>query len=268
MSINTESLCFSYKERVAVCDVSLTLNPGMFYGILGPNGCGKTTLIDLLIRHQVPESGTVNYKGKPFNQYTRKQIAREIALVPQYYAINFPFTSQEIVMMGRYPHIDRFSFPNEKDREMVDAVMEQTECLSFKNRYISELSGGERQRVIFARALVQDTPVLFLDEATSNLDISHSISLFGLALKKVHEQGTTVVAVMQDINLAALFCNYLFFMKNGRIVHHGPCEQVLTEEVIKSVFQVNSKVYEDSYAKSRHVVFSRTSHIQWEEKGI
>lgn len=262
MSINTESLCFSYGERLAVCDVSLTLNPGIFYGILGPNGCGKTTLIDLLIRHQIPESGTIHYQGKTLDQYNRKQIAREIALVPQYYAINFPFTSHEIVMMGRYPHLDRFSFPGEKDRDMVNTVMEQTECLEFKNRYISELSGGERQRVIFARALVQDTPVLFLDEATSNLDISHSISLLSLALKRVQEQGKMVVAVMQDINLAALFCQYLIFMKNGKIVHHGPSEQVLTEDVIKSVFQVKSKVYEDSYSKSRHVVFSRTSHIQ------
>ncbi len=261
MTIETEHVSFGYGGQPAVSDVSLKLRAGMFYGILGPNGCGKTTLVDLLIRHRTPDAGSVSYEGKPLSTYSRKQIARKFALVPQQYSVNFPFTSRQVVMMGRYPHLGRFAFPGPADHRQVDEIMDQTGTREFENRFISELSGGERQRVIFARALVQDTPVLILDEATSNLDISHAISLFGLVFRQVTDKGKTVVAVMQDINLAALFCQYLILMKRGRVVHHGPCDQVLTENAIQSVFNVKSKVYEDSYAEARQVVFNRSSHV-------
>jgi len=259
MTIETEQISFGYGTRPAVRNISMTLKPGIFYGILGPNGCGKTTLVDLLIRHRTPDTGTIFYRGIPLERYSRKQIAREMALVPQHYAISFPFTSREIVLMGRHPHLGRLDFPSKMDHYLVDAVMEQTETREFENRLISELSGGERQRVIFARALVQDTPVLILDEATSNLDISHAISLFNLAFERVSDRGKTVIAVMQDINLAALFCQYLILMKNGQAVYQGHCDEVLTETSIQSIFEVKSKVYEDSYAQTRQVVFSRTS---------
>ena len=203
MTIEMRTLSFGYGSHKAVSDVSLKLNSGLFYGILGPNGCGKTTLVDLLIRHRIPDEGSIAYQGKPLTQYTRKQISRRFALVPQQYAVNFPFTSRQIVMMGRYPHLGRFAFPDTEDYRQVDEIMEQTGTRAFENRFISELSGGERQRVIFARALVQNTPVLILDEATSNLDISHAISLFSLAFERVVQEEKTVIAVMQDINLAA-----------------------------------------------------------------
>jgi iron complex transport system ATP-binding protein len=261
MTIETDQLCFSYGSHPAVSDVTLKLKSGVFYGILGPNGCGKTTLVDLLIRHRTPDAGVISYQGKSLSQYSRKQIARRFALVPQQYSVNFPFTSRQIVMMGRYPHLGRFAFPDHEDHRQVDEIMEQTGTREFENRFVSELSGGERQRVIFARALVQDTPVLILDEATSNLDICHAISLFSLAFRRVSDEGKTVIAVMQDINLAALFCQHLILMKSGRVVSHGPCDQVLTETTIQSVFQVKAKVYEDAYANARQVVFNRSSHV-------
>jgi len=262
MTIEIRNLSFGYGGHPAVRDVSLKLDSGRFYGILGPNGCGKTTLVDLLIRHRTPNTGAIMYEGKPLFRYTRKQISRHFALVPQQYAVNFPFTSRQIVMMGRYPHLGRFAFPDREDHRQVDEIMEKTGTREFENRFISELSGGERQRVIFARALVQDTPVLMLDEATSNLDISHAISLFGLAFDRVVHEGKTVIAVMQDINLAALFCQYLILMKSGQVLHHGPSNQVLTESTIHEVFQVNAKVVDDDYAGAKQVVFSRSSYEQ------
>jgi len=248
---------FSYEKKSVLRDFSLTLNAGVFYGIIGPNGCGKSTLIDLMIGHQQPTSGHIRYKGKALNTYPRKTLSREIALVPQNFYINFPFTAREVVLMGRYPHIARFAVPSDEDNRILQDIMAQTDTLTFANRFITELSGGERQRVIFARALVQDTPVLLLDEGTSNLDINHTITVLNMAAERVAKQHKTVIAVMQDINLAALFCDELIFMQQGSVAAHGPVKTVLNEEILKSVFQVESKVQFDPYSQAMQVIYKK-----------
>jgi len=177
--------------------------------------------------------------------------------VPQNFYINFPFTVREIVTMGRYPHIPRFAAPSPEDLDTVDMVMEVTKTTDFARRYITELSGGERQRVVFARALAQTAPVLILDEATSNLDINFSISLMNVAEQRVMQNGDTVIAVMQDINLAAGYCDYLIFMSGGRIAAHGATESILNPETLRSVFNIETKVYQESYTGSLQVVFKK-----------
>ena len=246
-----------YAERSVIDDISLSLEPGKFYGIIGPNGSGKTTLLDLLTRHRVPDGGDVRYNGAALASFSKKELSRQIALVPQNFYINFPFTVKEIVMMGRYPHISRFAAPAATDLDILDDVMQLTEINKFANRYITELSGGERQRVVFARALAQDTPVLILDEATSNLDINFSINLLNVAEQKVRQSNHTVVAVMQDINLAASYCDDLIFMSGGKIAAHGPTRTVLTPETLKTVFNIEAKVYRESYSESLQVVFKK-----------
>jgi ABC-type cobalamin/Fe3+-siderophores transport system ATPase subunit len=124
-------------------------------------------------------------------------------------------------------------------------------------RLVTELSGGERQRVVFARALAQDTPVLILDEATSNLDVGHALRLLGLAARKVREESRTVLAVFQDINQAAAYCDHLIFMSQGKIAAHGDTRKVLNPDTVRSVFAVDAKVYHDDYSNSLHVVYKR-----------
>jgi iron complex transport system ATP-binding protein len=135
--------------------------------------------------------------------------------------------------------------------------MEKTEVSEFTGRFITELSGGERQRVVFARALAQDTHVLILDEATSNLDINHSISLLNICEKRLKQQGKTIISVMQDINLAAVYCDYLVFMSRGRIVIYGATRDVLNPGTMRKVFNVDAKVYAESYSDSLQVVFKK-----------
>ena len=137
--------------------------------------------------------------------------------------------------MGRYPHIPRFARPGDQDRAVVKTVLQQTGLGDFVHRYVTQLSGGERQRVVFARGLAQDTPVLLLDEATSNLDLRHTIALLNLAAERV-SRGATVVAVMQDVNLAAMYCNRLVCLRNGTVFAAGSVDTVLTTEVLKAVF--------------------------------
>jgi iron complex transport system ATP-binding protein len=135
--------------------------------------------------------------------------------------------------------------------------MEKTDTLEFENRFITQLSSGERQRVIFARALAQDSPVLVLDEATSNLDINHAIGMLKLAARGVGNDTKTVIAVMQDINLAAAFCDHLIFVRHGGVVANGPIDKVLNSETLRDVFQVDSKIYFEPYSDSMQVVFRK-----------
>ena len=255
MPFSLNAVTFRYGSKRAVDRISLDFKPGRFYGIVGPNGSGKTTVVDLLTGHRRPSSGTLAYRGRALSAYSKKALAREIALVPQNFYINFPFTAQEVVMMGRYPHLPRFVRPSATDLETVHRIMAATETEKFRGRFITQLSGGERQRVVFARALAQDTPVLILDEGTSSLDIRHALDLLDLAAAGVRDRGRTVIAVLQDINLAAAYCDRLVFLNNGRIAAFGETDTVLNAETVRSVFGVEAKIYYDPFAGSHRVVY-------------
>ncbi|MCP4690243.1 MAG: ABC transporter ATP-binding protein, partial [Desulfobacterales bacterium] len=228
MGFEMKDATFFYEEKKVIDDFSAVFEPGKLHGVMGPNGSGKTTVLDLLIGHIRPASGKVEYKGRSVSSYSRKALAKEVALTPQNFYINFPFTVKEIIMMGRYPHIPRFHAPSAEDVRIVEDVMARTGADEFRDRFITELSGGERQRVVFARSLAQDTPVLILDEATSNLDVNYAINLLNIAAGRVRDEGKTVIAVFQDINLAAAWCDELLLMKQGRMVRQGALADVLT----------------------------------------
>ena len=257
MIYKVENISFSYAKKKIIDNISIEFKSSKFYGIVGPNGCGKTTFMDLLLRHKKTESGKIILNKKNLLKYRKKEIARYISLVPQDYAINFPFTVKEVVIMGRYPHIPRFSAPDSDDFKIVHYFMEKTETLKFKNRLITQLSGGERQRVVFARALCQNTPIMCLDEATSNLDMHHSIDLLNIAASNVKSKNKTIIAIIQDINLASMFCDNIIFMKNGKIAAHGKTTEVLNEDNIKKVFGVDTKIYFEKYSNSKQVVFKK-----------
>lgn len=248
-------MSFYFGKIKAIDGLNLTITPGGFWGLLGPNGCGKSTLLDLLARCKTPGSGSIKYKGRDIGNYVGKDLAKEIAIVPQDFYINFSFTVKEIILMGRHPHIPRFASPSMYDLKIVDHVMELLEIAKFKNKYITELSGGEKQRVIFARALAQDTPVLLLDEATSNMDIQFTLDILNIILKGVETGRKTVIAALHNLNLAAAYCDRLIFMKSGRVLSEGSLDDMLTEQNLLEVFGIESHVYFDEYTESKQVVF-------------
>jgi len=255
MGYTLRDVYFTYESHVIFSGLSLDVRPGCFHGVLGPNGSGKTTLLDLITGHLKPRSGDILLDGRSLDNFDTGDLAKKCALVPQDFRVNFPFTVSQVVMMGRYPHLGRFSAPGAKDRELVDLAMSATGISDFSQRYVTELSGGERQRVVFARALAQDPACLILDEATSNLDIRHTLALMTLAAERVKNNGMTVISVMQDLNLAARFCRSLLFLKHGRVVAHGPVDKVFTESVIQEAFDVPSRVYFDETIQCKQVVF-------------
>lgn len=255
MEMIVQNLGFAYDQKPVLQDINLRLKPGCFYSILGPNGCGKTTLLDLLIRHHRADTGTIMLEKKSIHDFTQKQLARAIALVCQGYDINFPFTVKEIVMMGRHPHIARFARPGSEDVQIVDRIMERTGIKGLMNRRINRLSGGERQRCVVARALCQATPLLFLDEAFSSMDINHTLRLLNIVKTEVLKSNRTVVSVFHDINLAAAWSDSLVFMKQGRIIAAGQTDDVLDEEMVRQVFEVESRVEFNPYSRARQASF-------------
>lgn len=257
MGYKLKDICFSYETRPIFSGLSLEIENGRFHGVIGPNGSGKTTLLDLITGHLKPQNGDILLDGRPLDDLTVGELAKKCALVPQDFRVNFPFTVEQVVMMGRYPHLGRFSAPDAKDRELVAQAMAATGISEFSLRHVTELSGGERQRVVFARALAQDASCLILDEAASNLDIRHTLALMTLAADRVKKKGLTVISVMQDLNMAARFCRTLLFLKKGRVIAHGPVDEVFTESVIKKVFQVSPRVYFDDAIHCKQVVFLR-----------
>jgi len=250
-----KNLTAGYGARDVLHDLSFSLDAGLFYGLIGPNGSGKTTLLDLMLGNLKPKLGAICFNDRLVGQYTRRELAREIALVPQDFRINFDFTVLDVVMMGRHPHIPRFANPTARDREIVDRVLTELEITDLQDRLITHLSGGEKQRVIVARALAQDTPVLVLDEATSNLDIQHSLSIFQVLKKRCRGQGATIIAAIHDLNFAAAYCDAIILLNQGRLLTIGPPREVLSADLLHQVFAIECQAYEEPFSGAHQVAY-------------
>lgn len=252
---------FAYGPQVVLRGLELEIRPGCFYGIVGRNGCGKTTLLDLMTGVRRPTAGSIRLWGRELGRYSRRELARSLALAPQEFAIDFPFTVQETVLMGRHPHLPRFSSPSAQDLAVVEEAMAELAVDQLAGKLVTELSGGEKQRVVLARVLAQDTPVILLDEPTSNLDVNHSLAVLGVMEQRVRRRGHTVVAVLHDLALAAAFCDRVIFLSGGRVFAAGPTAEVLTAANLAAVFGVEARVDWDPFAGCRTVVFRK--EVQW-----
>lgn len=250
-----EDVTYSYGRHPVIRGISQDFQKGVFYGILGPNGCGKTTLLDLMAGQKPPTRGRIRLMEEDVCRFSKPELSRKVALVCQNFYIHFPYTVYDIVMMGRYPFISRFSLPAEEDVGIVSHVMALTGVDMLQDHLITELSGGERQRAVFARALAQNTDILLLDEATSNLDIHHTLALLDVVRTRVLEEGITVISVFQDINLAAMYCDRMMFMKDGQRIAEGPTEQMMDEGLLKEVFYVSSKIRFEPECRVKQAVF-------------
>lgn len=236
----------------ALSGVTVHVEKGCFLGLIGPNGAGKTTLLRSITDAVTPDTGSVSIDGDAVNDLSSREVSRKVAVVPQDTAMAFDFAVREIVAMGRTPYIDRFSPSQPADMESVERAMKQTHVEGFASRSISEVSGGERQRVLLARAIAQETPVLLLDEPTASLDINHQVQTLEL-VRRLVEQGKTVIAAIHDLNLAARYCDELVLVEGGRVMASGTPETVLTTTTVKRAFGTPSLVTPDGITGSVHV---------------
>jgi len=245
--IEIRSLYSGYGGKDVLMGIDLQFMEQEFVGILGPNGSGKSTLL-LTIAGIVPlRAGKVFIEGRAIEKTGPRWRAGRMASVPQKSEMSFPFRCLSIVLMGRYPYLSRWGGYSTRDMEASYNAMRQTDTVHLAQRLITEISGGEAQRIIIARALAQEPSLLLLDEATSNLDVARKIHIFDLLKQKNASQRTTILCAMHDLNLAALYCQRLIFIKDGKIVLDGPTEQTFSEDNL-------SHIYETEIRISRHPV--------------
>ncbi len=240
--ISAENLSSAYGDNIVLHDISIEVQPGDFYGVIGPNGSGKSTLLKTLTGILKPVAGRVRIYGRDIAHLCPREIARKIAAIPQEISILFPFTAEEIVAMGRHPHIRRFGGESERDLKVIERSMKDTETFSLAGRYMDELSGGERQRVIIARALCQEPEALLLDEPTSHLDINHQVEVFELLTELNRKRNLAVFVVSHDLNLCAEYCRELIIIKDGRIHRRGAPKEILTEETVREVYETEVSI--------------------------
>lgn len=238
MSLVATEVVWRAGGREIVDRVSLEIDHGEFLGVVGPNGSGKTSLIALLTGLRRPHSGSVTLNGKPLSVYGRKAVARLIALVEQQADTTEPIVARQAVELGRTPHLGPLSPWSTADHAIVDAALADVAMSDFGDRHWNTLSGGERQRLHIARALAQQPEILFLDEPTNHLDIHNQLTLLDL----VKGRDLTVVAALHDLNHAAMFCDRIAVMNAGRLVAVGSPGQILTPDLLRSVFKVDAHV--------------------------
>ena len=232
--------------------VSIDSKNREFIGIIGPNGSGKSTLLKCIYRILKPNNGCIMLGEEDISKMSVKESAKKLAVVAQHNYYNFDFSVGEVVLMGRSPHKKSLEPDNSEDYDIVNESLEKVGMLGFKNRSFSTLSGGEQQRVILARALAQQTPCLILDEPTNHLDIKYQLSLLNI----VKSLDLTVISAIHDLNIASMYCDRLFVMKNGRIVGMGTPQEVLTKEFIKEIYDIDVEIVYDSKG-DMHILYSR-----------
>ncbi len=241
-ALEVRDITVSYGDTQVLRGLTLSIAQGEMAGLLGPNGSGKTTLLHALLGLVPVQSGLVRLFGRDLRHLPAKERARLAGMVPQKVNTPFPFRVYEVVLMGRYPHISYWGGYGEKDHLFASQALEQTGVKHLSERLFPSLSGGEQQMSLLARLQAQNPRIFLLDEATSALDIKRKIEALDFISGLRRKHGVTVLAVFHDINLAALYCSRLIFLKEGCIKHDGPAESVLVPENIKDVFETDVMV--------------------------
>jgi len=229
----------NYDQRPAVNDISLSANSGEVVAIIGPNGAGKSTLLRALNGSVTVTSGEVLLAERPVNSYSRRAIARRIAVVAQEAELRFPVTVMDFVLGGRYAWSNAWGWENARDVQIAQSVLSETELEAFADRLMSELSGGERQRAVLARALATEAGILLLDEPTANLDLAHQAAMLRVIRHRCNRGDAAALVVTHEVNLAAEFADRVVLLKDGQMVAMGTPREVLTPELLRKVFALN-----------------------------
>jgi len=244
-TFQAEQTVSGYENKTIVQGISLSIPSNKISVIIGANACGKSTLLKTLARLIKPTSGSITLDGKQIDKIPPKQLARVLGLLPQSPIVPEGISVADLVGRGRFPHQTLFSGWSKKDYEAVAEAMEIMKITELANQNIDELSGGQRQRVWIAMALAQQTDILFLDEPTTFLDITYQVEILDLLTDLNRKHGTTIVMVLHDINLSSRYADHIFALRKGLLVAEGEPSKVITSELVKDIFGMDSTVIQD-----------------------
>ncbi len=244
-SIEASNLAVAYDDHLIVPNLDLCLPQGKITSIIGPNGCGKSTVLKAVGRLLKPRGGMVYLNGRDIRQMSTREIAKKMAVLPQTPQAPGGLTVNELVSFGRFPHQKGFGRLSEEDKKTVRWALEATRLTGYETTPVDNLSGGQRQRVWIAMALAQQTDLILLDEPTTYLDLSYQLEVLELLQRLNSEQGCTIVMVLHDLNLAARFSHYMVAVRNGEMVYSGTPEEVMQHEVLKKTFSIDAEIVMD-----------------------
>ena len=260
--LEAQSVTLGYGADPVTCrDLTLAIRPGSFTVIVGPNACGKSTLLRAMARLLMPSQGQVVLDGQDINRLKTRDVARRLALLPQTSTAPDGISVEELVARGRYPHQSFLRQWSTADEEAVRSALATTGIASLSDRPVDTLSGGQRQRVWIAMTLAQETPTLLLDEPTTYLDIAHQIDLLDL-LERLNRQGRTIVAVLHDLNQATRYASHLAAMKHGKIIVEGHPRDIVTREMVNAIFDIACVIIDDPVTGLPMMVPARSSHAE------
>lgn len=241
-TISAKDLAVSYGKKTILSDLSIDFPTGKITSIIGANGCGKSTLLKSLSRIIPADKGAVYLDGKDMQQIPTKEIAKQLALLPQVQESLNGIRVYDLVSYGRFPHQNAFGRLTNLDREKIAWALDETQTLDFAELPVQSLSGGQRQRVWIAMALAQDTDTIFLDEPTTYLDLNHQLEVLELLKELNQSRQKTIVMVLHDINLSARFSDYMIAMKEGDIRYHGSVSNMMTTEILRDIFSIEPQL--------------------------
>lgn len=239
--LHITDLAFRYGIKPVLSDVSFSVDKGQLCGLFGPNGSGKTTLFKCCLRFLPIEQGGITMDKMDVSRRSVEELAKTVAYVPQEHKPPFPYLSREVVLMGRTPHIKGFFGVKKRDKQIAHDAMDQLGIMDLADEPYNQLSGGQRQMVLMARAIAQDTPLLFLDEPTSALDFQNQMKIWGL-MRDIVDEGKTILACSHDPNHVAWFCDRVVVISNTRVLAHGEPEQVINESTLDCIYQETCSV--------------------------
>ncbi|MGV0362114.1 ABC transporter ATP-binding protein [Corynebacterium minutissimum] len=244
-ALRGHDLSLNYGERLVSEHLNVEIPEGKITVIIGPNACGKSTLLRALSRLLTPKHGHVLLDGQDVQRMPAKEFARKLGLLPQQSNAPAGITVGDLAARGRYPHQNLLQQWTEADEAAVEKALRATDLLELVDRPVDELSGGQRQRVWISLLLAQNPPVMLLDEPTTFLDIANQLEVLELCYRLNREEGRTIVLVLHELTQAARFADHLIVMHGGQIVRDGPVQDVLTEDLLQDVFRINSRIIED-----------------------